>query len=332
VSREPVLAFDLGGTRLKAGVVLYDAGRGARESAAETGSHGGGRRTGSDTARVEGFVVTESAPDADRALGIVEKIGRKLLDEHRCKAVGLCVPGLVGDDGRIIALPGKLAGIVGRDLAGWLCERFNVGRSDVVVVNDAIAFAAGEASHGAARGHGRAVVVTIGTGVGVAVTENGAPIGSGPLGGGLLGGQIPIADDPTGPTDTNGKHGTIEALCAARRIVDYANAAGASFATVREVYAAADDGDDAACSGLDRYRRHLCRALVALAHAHAPSVIVLGGGPMAAGNPVLSGLQAMVDAELWPGYAVALVPAALGDDAALLGLAHLLDVARPARR
>lgn len=300
-----ILAFDLGGTRLKSGIV-------------ERG-----------TGVVASFGVTDSAPDAETALAKVGAVGDRLRTGAPVDAVGLCLPGLVADDGRVLALPGKLAGIVGRNVTDWLRERFGLA---AIVVNDAIAFGVGEAQDGAARGHDRAVVMTIGTGIGCCVLQDGAPITSGPLGGGLLGGQIPIAPATGGPLDTNGRHGTIEALCAAARIVDHVHAAGGAAASVPDVYAAWRAGDEAARAGIAAYQRDLVRALVALAHAHTPSVIVLGGGPAAQDAPVLVGLEARVNAALWPGYAVTVLPASLGARAALLGLAHWQGLARAADR
>jgi len=295
-----VLALDLGGTRLKSAVV-------------EVG-----------TGIVTGFAITDSAPDADAALAKVAAAGDRLRAGQPVDAVGLCLPGLVAEDGRVVALPGKLAGIVGRNVAAWLRERFGLAAT---VVNDAVAFGVGEARDGAARGHARAVVVTIGTGIGCCVLTGGAPITTGALGGGILGGQIPIAPATGGPVDTNGRHGTIEALCAAARIVDQVRAAGGGAASVPEAYAAWHAGAAAARAGIAAYRCDLARALVALAHAHTPSVIVLGGGPATPEAPILVGLEAEVNTALWPGYAVTVRPARLGDRAALLGLAHLTAAA-----
>lgn len=291
-----MLAFDLGGTRLKAGIVDPDAGL-VRE-----------RR------------VVPTPARAEDALACLSRVGAELLGTTRAAAVGLCVPGLV-EAGRIFALPGKLDGIIGVDLGTRLRREFGC---PAAIVNDAIAFGLGEVAFGAARKHDRAVVVTIGTGIGVGVYERQRPLGRGPLGGGLLGGQIPAFDDSAGPTDTNGKRGTIEARCAAQRIVDAAVRHGCPAADVADVFAREAAGDAAARAAIAEYRRDLARALVVLAHAHAPEVIVLGGGPMQPNNPVFEGLGTMVQEALWPGYRVGIVTAACGDDAALLGIASLL--------
>lgn len=285
-----VLAFDLGGSRLKAGLV-----EAARVTAART----------------------VPAPPVDELVAGLRGLGDALLAGERATRVGLCVPGLV-ERGTVVALPGKLDGIAGIDLARLLRETFG---ADVQVVNDAIAYAIGETTHGAGRGAGRVVVVTIGTGVGVGVVERGRPLGEGKLGGGLLGGQIPIGADGS---DTSGRAGTIEALCRAQRLVDLSPAHG----SVEALYRAHAAGDEAAAHAVARYRADLARALVALAHAHAPDRIVVGGGPITPENPLLLGIADLVRPHLFAGYDLEIVPAALGDGAALIGLAALAEEQR----
>ena len=265
-----VLGFDLGGTRLKSGAVSEDGA--VHDLRAEP---------------ISGRVALEL---------LMERAGT-LHARHGAVAAGVSVPGIV-DRGRVVSLSGKHPGIEGVDVAAVMTEAVGV---PTVVVNDAIAYAVGEATTGAARESPRTVVVTIGTGVGVAVIENGAVLGGGALGGGMLGGQIPISDD-SDYTDTSGRRGTIEALCSAPRLVD--------------------SGGTMSDASIAAWRRHLVRALVALAHAHAPSLIVVGGGPTA--DPaLLDGVEPHVNEALYRGYTVLVRRAALGDSAALVGVAHL---------
>jgi glucokinase len=231
--------------------------------------------------------------------------------------VGVAVPGIV-DGGRVVALPGKFDGLVGTDLAAAL--RAVVDGAPAVVVNDAVAAAVGEAVSGAGTGYGRMVMLTIGTGVGTAVVENGRPLGGGPWGGGLLGGQIPIADDALGPRDTSGHRGTIEALCAADRLLD----AELGLTTVPDLLASWERREIGAVAVVASYRKSLEQALVALAQAHAPSVIVVGGGPVSTvAGWLLDGMAEGVRQRLWPGHELDVVPAALGDGAAIAGVASL---------
>lgn len=289
------LAFDVGGTRLKAAVV----------------SDG---RIGPVTTR-----VTEGL-DADAVVALLRATGAELASGRDVDAIGIAVPGIV-DDGRVVALPGKFDGLVGRDLAG---EVGAAPGAPTTVVNDAIAAGVGEATSGAGAGHRRVVTMTIGTGVGTAAVEDGVPLGSGPWGGGLMGGQIPISDDEHGPTDTNGRRGTIEARCAAVRLLDEARAAGCRAGDLVELLARWRAGDSAARAAVDSYRHWLQRAVVALAQAHAPTVVVVGGGPVSTdAGWLIDGMTEEVRAGLWPGQQLVVVPAALGDAAALVGVAAL---------
>jgi glucokinase len=234
--------------------------------------------------------------------------------------VGVAVPGIVAA-GRVLALPGKFDGLVGTDIATELSAAQSV---PAVVVNDAIAAGVGEAVAGAGCGHRRVVVMTIGTGIGTAVVEDGTPLGVGPWGGGLLGGQIPIAFDDSGPCDTSGRRGTIEALCAADRLLDAADAAGCTATSVPALLAAWESGDAAARAAVASYRRSLEQALVALAQAYAPSMIVVGGGPVStSAGWLVDGMAQAVAARLWVGHRLDVVPARLGDAAGLVGVAAL---------
>ena len=294
-----VVACDVGGTRLKTAVV-------------DDGSVGSVATTA--TAGLDGPAVVALLLDAVR----------QAVDGDGLDGVGVAVPGIV-DAGRVLALPGKFDGLVGTDLATLVRRTVGV---PTVVVNDAVAAGIGEAVAGAGAGHGRVVVMTIGTGVGVSVAEDGRPLGSGPWGGGLLGGQIPIGDPDRGPTDTSGRRGTIEAMCAAGRLTDDA----AGFTAVPDLLAAWRRGEAAAVDVVTSYRRSLEQALVALAQAHAPSALIVGGGPVSRdAGWLLDGMTEAVRARLWQGHELVVVPAALGDGAALAGVASLVTRARPNR-
>ena len=92
-----MLAIDLGGSRVKA--ALFDRG-----------------------AVGDLMVIDHGAQALEPALRAVDQVIRRLAPDG-VDSVGLCVPGLVDDDGRVIALPGKLAGVVGPDHVGWFHAR-----------------------------------------------------------------------------------------------------------------------------------------------------------------------------------------------------------------
>lgn len=291
-----MLAFDAGGTRVKAGLV-DPAGRVYGHASVDTPVGSGGA------------VVLGAAFD---------ELAQALCPEGWSGAVGLAFPGLVDVTGELLALPGKHDGFVGRNLLAWLSELFGPGEH--LVTNDALAYGVGEALAGAGVGYRRVVVVTIGTGVGVCACEDGVPLGSGPLGGGVLGGQIPIASPDSGPADSNGQRGTIEALCSAGRLAGEANRAG--YPDTQSFARAVVAGELPAVRALASYQGDLLVALIALAQAYGPSAIVVGGGPVGDGW-LLAGLPERLTGRLWPGHLVVLRPAALGDAAALVGLGLL---------
>lgn len=285
-----MLAIDLGGTRIKACMVEH-------------------RTPG------EVVVVEHAGVSLETALTAVGDIIERLAAAG-CGSVGLCVPGVVDEEGRVVALPGKLEGAVGADLVGWLHERTG---GSAFVINDAVAAGVGEAHDEP----GRTVVMTIGTGVGTCVIEGGRPLGRGPFGGGLLSGQLPLTAD--GPLDTSDRNGTVEAWCRASRITEEARAAGCDAASVEEVFRAAAAGESAAVRGVASYQGWLARGIAALCLAHAPDVVVVGGGPVRADGFLLDGVQALVDSLLWSGQRVVVRPARLGDAAGLVGLAVLAE-------
>lgn len=290
-----VVAVDVGGTRIKAAVV--------------------------SDGRADGTVVTPVSGDSsvlDQVVAVITSLRAPVPDA----GIGVCVPGLVDEAGTVRSLPGKLAGLEGTDIAGHVRERLGVAP---VVTNDAVAFGIGEAVHGAGAGAGRVVVVTVGTGVGVALVDRSLPVANWLRATAALGGFIPVTERVTGPRDSTGRPDTIEALCCAARIVDYARDAGADYGSVEATLAAHARGETAAVRGVEAYRCHLTRALTALAHAHMPDVVVVGGGPLREASPLLEGVEQRVNQRLYAGYTVGVRRAQLGDDAALVGLGVIAD-------
>ena len=220
---------------------------------------------------------------------------RVLRDLGPVERLAVSVPGVV-EDNKVVTLPGKLPGIEGADLEAML-------GIPITLINDALAYGIGEAVHGAGRGHQRAVCVTLGTGVGVAVIEAGRPIGKGPLGGGILGGHLPLAGGDT-----------FEARCRAEALAK----AVPGGRDLLHAYELLRQGDRDAQEGFASFRAALVEGLTALAVAHAPSVVVVGGG--AAQPGLLDGVEDAIAPRLWPGHAVEVRLAELGDAAALAGL------------
>jgi glucokinase len=207
-----------------------------------------------------------------------------------------------------------------------------------VVDNDATAAVVAEHRFGAARGASDVVMLTLGTGIGGGVVLDRC-VRRGALGtGGELGHVVVDLDGPACFGDCPGR-GCLEAVASGRAIArDGFEAAraqpdselGRELAAGREitgsfVTAAALRGDDAACEVLDRVGRRLGAGLTGLVNAFNPEVVVVGGGVMAAGELLLGPAREVVEQRaLPPSRDVArVVPAALGEEAGMIGAAAL---------
>ena len=302
------LAFDIGGTRLKAGIVSAGHVRASRIEATD------------NSGRVPSLRAQLVA------------LGRDLLaGSDDVEAVGACVRGIVDEStGVVVDVNPPLECLIGEPLAAFLAEEFAVPAR---VENDARAYALGELRHGAGRGARDLVCMTLGTGVGVAVAGGGRVLRGGPRGTwGILGGHLTIAFD--GPLCTCGNKGCLEALIGAQAIVDDATArlrAGeASELSVGRldaaaIFAAARTGDPVAGATVDRFVTVLACGIVSLIHAYDPELVVLGGGLTASADLILPTLRGYVARHAWtyPRGRVRIVTAELGDAAALVGAAEL---------
>ena len=94
--------------------------------------------------------------------------------------IGVAVPGPFDYDRGVSLLDHKLLPLHGVDLGRELREAFAPGLATLAFVNDADAFLLGEWWAGAARGHQRAVGITLGTGLGSAFLAEGQIVDTGP--------------------------------------------------------------------------------------------------------------------------------------------------------
>ena len=310
-----VLAFDLGGTRIKAGII-----RGA-------------------TVSLLLIEATNDGRDSADVLAGLLRLGRRLGDEHDVAAVGLSVKGIVdAERGVILDVKERLVGLIGRPLAVIVARE--LGRP-VVVENDARMYALGEWRHGAGRGRDNMVCLTLGTGVGSGVIVGGHLL-RGPRGvGGILAGHVAVQID--GPVCTCGNVGCLEALIGTAgflRLAGEALARDPAPSALRQaplmpqrILEAAAAGDGPAHALVQRFVTYLGAGIVTAIHAYDPDVVVLGGGVMRSFAPFLPDVQAYVDAHAWtvPRGRVRVVPAALGDAAALIGVAALTQQADQVR-
>lgn len=297
------LGIDVGGTHMRVGVV-DSAGNvlaGARAATLP-------ERGPEDTVRRLAETACEALTRAGAVAGPAGPAWPPAL-----AGVGLATPGPVDAEKGVIVttpnLPGWRDVPVARLLAGHL-------GLPVRLVRDSNAALLGEVWLGAARGCADVVLLTLGTGVG----------GAALVGGRLLTGRDGFAGEfghmtiePDGPRCGCGNAGCLEALASGTAVRRRTGR------DAGEVFAAARDGEAWALAAVADLARFLGIGLVNVANAFNPALIVLGGGMMAGwdlfGDQAVAEMRRRAFAPVTAGLDV--VPAALGDDAGLLGAARL---------
>jgi len=165
-----VVAVDLGGTSIKAGIVQGAEVRAAGAIPAHAG---------------EGL-----APQLPRIAALVERVCAGAgLDPAGCEGIGMAVPFLVDPVRRRIrsAPREKYSDACVVDLPAWARQRFG---ADLRLENDAHAALLGEWRHGAGQGSGDFVMLTLGTGIGCSVLIGGRPLRGRRFQAGVLGGHL----------------------------------------------------------------------------------------------------------------------------------------------
>lgn len=260
----PIVAVDLGGTHVSAGLV-------------EEGSRPAAVRR----------LTFDGEPTAD---AVVSTVVRAIGEVPSGALVAVAVPGPF-DYASGIALysgVGKFESLHGVDLGAALADGLSIPRERIVFCNDADAYGLGEASAGAGAGVPRLLCITLGTGVGSAYIENGAA----------------LRDDPRVPADGDAHllrlDGVLLEELVSRRALrrEYQRRTG-HVRDVHEIAESARGGDARARSTLEQGIASLGRTLAPWVASFDPRAIVVGGsiarswdllGPMLAdafpGRPV----------------------------------------------
>jgi predicted NBD/HSP70 family sugar kinase len=231
----------------------------------------------------------------------------ELLDEIRRAAtsvaasrLGVAVPGPFDYASGVSKLEHKLEAIYGVDLRRELTIALDLEPEAIVFLNDADAFLLGESWAGAARGHERAVGVTLGTGLGSAFLEDGRIVDSGP--------RVPPEGSLHLPTF---RAAPVEDAISGRAL---SARHGAGLAP-EQIAERARAGDARARACFAAFARDLAEVLEPWVAAFAPTCVVVGGSIARAWD--------LLGSELEPAFpGVTVTAAAQIDDAPLLGAAH----------
>jgi len=301
-----VLAVDIGGTKLAVGLV-------------------------DDIGAVRASDRTPTTPGAsgeelwDTLVGLTERV---LAAAGSPDVVGVGV----GSGGPMRWPEGEISPL---NIAGWrdfpLRARFQERYPDlpVRVHNDAVAVAIAEHWRGAAQGTENMLGMVVSTGVGGGLVLGGHVVDGATGNAGHIGHTVVDAD---GPSCVCGGVGCLEAVARGPALAQWAYERGwrtdrpEEDRTGRDLGADAQAGDDLAVAAFARAGHALGIAIASAKALCDIEVVAIGGGIAQVGDLLFSPLQERLDRHAGFDFTrrVRVVPAALGQDAGLVGAAALV--------
>lgn len=305
----PVLAIDIGGTKLGAGLVEP---RGRLVSWAQT--------------------PTPEGLDGELLWRTLDALVARLLADARVGPPGLAGVGC-GCGGPMEWPAGRVSPL---NIPAWrdfplrdrLVER--LPGLTVRVHNDAVCMAVGEHWRGAGKGRRTMLGIVVSTGVGGGLVLDGRLINGATGNAGHVG---HVVVDPGGPPCLCGGRGCLEAIARGPALAAWAQAEGwrpgCAAASAKDLADDAAQGHPVALAAMRRAGRALGIAIASATHLCDLEVVAVGGGLSQAGSLLFDPLEESLRAHLGLDYArdVRVVPAGLGQNAGLIGAAALLFAA-----
>ncbi|WP_051154746.1 ROK family protein [Ruania albidiflava] len=299
----PVLAADLGGTKISAGLV-DGAGRVHARRTVPTGAMAGPVAVVATLVEVL-TVVREDA--AAQALAPA--------------AVGIGTAGVVDSGtGRIVSATDAIPGWAGTELGTSVAAALDLPTR---VLNDVHAHALGEDTFGAGAGASSLLLVAVGTGIGGALVQGGAVL-TGTRGVAGHVGHVPVPEADGVPC-TCGRTGHVEGLASGPGTLAAYRRAGGRAGDTREVVARAEGGEELAATVLRTCALAIGRMVGGLLNVLDPEVVVLTGGMAGSGRSWWQGVHDGVAHEAIDLVAGTEVLPATAGDAALLGAAQFVN-------
>lgn len=311
-----VVGVDLGGTNVRAAVVNPG------------GEILGEART--DSRAMEGADVTI----AQIITAIRNAIADAGIQESEISACGMGIPGTVKNAEGLVLWSPNFKDWNGVQIREPIVKEFGV---QVSMGNDANVAALGEYAFGAGRGAKCMVMLTLGTGIGSGLIIEGRSWNGVSEVAPEMGHHIILAD---GPRCSCGRYGCVESLCRRDAIVDRAarkahqgrytsliekSGHDLRYVTPAMIAEAAREGDQVSIETLEETGYYLGIAVANIINIFNPDKIIIGGGIAQAGDLLFNPIRRTVEVNaLYEALQVCqILPAALGDDAGVLGGAAL---------
>ncbi|MGI5837401.1 MAG: ROK family protein [Chloroflexota bacterium] len=313
-SQQRAIVVDLGGTRFRVAV---------------------GNPSGALEWRTSKFTRVERglSPVLEELYQTVDEALSKVPDQNNVTGLAIAAPGPLDPHTGVIFSPPNMPGWDRVPIKKLFEERFKL---PVRVENDANMAAVGEYRYGSGKGKRHVVYITVSTGIGGGIISDGRLL----LGAGGFAGEIGhMTVDVKGERCSCGNVGCLEWLASGTSIARRARQRAKSGVrsalrglpreeiTAKLVSELAYQGDRLAEDVLRDAGVALGVGIVNLAHLFNPERVILGGGVALNAGPILwDAIHSTIRARAMPSSQQGLdvVPAALGDDAGLLGGVALL--------
>ncbi|MFD1144567.1 ROK family protein [Larkinella insperata] len=310
MEQKAIIAIDLGGTRIKLGLVR--AGTVLLTGQLDSQS---------------GYGLQSRLPQIQATVN--DMLAKADLSVPDLAGLGVAVPGIVDPvQQRVLSINAKYSDAPQLDLPKWARETWGVPLS---LENDTRAALLGEWQYGSGRGYDNIVLMMLGTGIGTSAVIEGRLLRGKHFQAGILGGHF--VQNPQGNRCNCGAVGCAEAEASTwslnQRAVThphYTQSLLCHYNTVDfgAIFCCAEKGDALATILRNESIAVWATCAYNLVQAYDPEVLILGGGVMASRDAIIPPIQHRLNQNAWATWGnVAVVPSLLKDSAALLGAAHL---------
>lgn len=314
--KAPILAIDIGGTKIIAAIISYQRQIVAKDYSLTLADEGVEAVTG-------------------RLFSAIDRLLKaKDIAPSQLDSISIAAAGAIDLERGLVTSSPNLPGWHDIPLREIVSSKYRV---NTVLANDANAVALAEHQLGAGKGVSNLVLITVGTGIGGGIIMNGR-LYSGTSGSAGEVGHMTI--DVNGPRCSCGNIGCWETLASGRAIAREAIArigrgessilakmVGGKLEkiTAETVEAAARGGDSLALGVISQAATYLGVGMVNLVNIFNPEMIIVGGGVAKMGELLLEPARRVVRERAFKlaAEAVRIVPAQLGEDGGVLGGAIL---------
>jgi glucokinase len=310
----PVLAIDLGGTKMIAAIISHPPRIIARDY--------------SLTLAHEGLEAV-----SERIFSAIDRLlSAKHLAPSQLLCISIAAAGAIDTEAGLVTSSPNLPGWHDIPLRDVVSRKYNI---ETILINDANAEALGEHQLGAGRGVSNLILLTIGTGIGGGIIINGR-LYTGTSGSAGEVGHITV--DVNGPRCSCGNIGCWETLASGRAMAREAISrishgersvlvqmvkGEIDKITTEKINEAARRGDPLALEVISKAANYLGIGMVNLVNIFNPELIIVGGGVANMGELLLEPARQVVRERAFKlaAGAVRILPAQLGEDGGVLGAA-----------